>query len=82
MAPPEWPLSGATARSTPSRGISLTGATPGFLEVAARMNRSENAVRLLLARAAMKLRESFGDTESLHLPDRTFNTESDIHGKE
>jgi RNA polymerase sigma-70 factor (ECF subfamily) len=51
-------------------------------EIAVRMNRSENAVRLLLARAAMKLRKTFGDTESLHLPDRTFNEEGDTHGRE
>jgi RNA polymerase sigma-70 factor (ECF subfamily) len=50
-------------------------------EVAERMNRSENAVRLLLARAAMKMRKSFGDTESLHLPDRTLKTERDTHGE-
>jgi RNA polymerase sigma-70 factor (ECF subfamily) len=39
-------------------------------EVAARMNRSPEAVRKLLARALLRLKESFGDTESLHLPDR------------
>ena len=37
-------------------------------EIAERMNRSPNAVALLLARALTKLRDTFGDTESLHLP--------------
>ena len=37
-------------------------------EVAKRMNRSENAVLLLLSRGLKKLKESFGETESLHLP--------------
>jgi RNA polymerase sigma-70 factor (ECF subfamily) len=39
-------------------------------EVAARMNRSPNAVKQLLSRALKALRSSFGDTESLHLPGR------------
>ena len=38
--------------------------------VADRMGRSPNAVSILLLRALRKLRERFGDTESLHLPDR------------
>jgi RNA polymerase sigma-70 factor (ECF subfamily) len=50
-------------------------------EIAARMHRSENAVRHLMARALMELKKSFGDTESLHLPDRPFPTEEDAHGK-
>ena len=41
-------------------------------EIAARMNRSEDAVHKLLARAVLNLRRSFGDTESLALPDRKF----------
>lgn len=41
-------------------------------EVARRMNRSPNAVSHLLLRALRKLRARFGDTESLHLPDRGF----------
>jgi RNA polymerase sigma-70 factor (ECF subfamily) len=40
-------------------------------EIAQRMDRSENAVLLLLSRALKKLKESFGDTESLHLPWRS-----------
>ena len=39
-------------------------------EVAQRMNRSETAVKNLLLRALRDLKSSFGDTESLHLPDR------------
>ena len=39
-------------------------------EIAVRMNRSPDAVKKLLARALLHLKESFGDTESLHLPDR------------
>ena len=41
-------------------------------EVARRMNRSPNAVSHILLRALRKLRARFGDTESLHLPDRGF----------
>ena len=43
-------------------------------EIAARMNRSEDAVHKLLARAVLNLRRSFGDTESLALPDRKFQS--------
>jgi RNA polymerase sigma-70 factor (ECF subfamily) len=39
-------------------------------EVARRMDRSMPAVAKLLSRALKKLREAFGDTESLPLPDR------------
>jgi RNA polymerase sigma-70 factor (ECF subfamily) len=39
-------------------------------EVARRMERSADAVTNLLARALGKLKDRFGDTESLHLPDR------------
>jgi len=39
-------------------------------EIARRMDRSPDAVSKLLARALLALRQSFGDTESLHLPDR------------
>jgi RNA polymerase sigma-70 factor (ECF subfamily) len=39
-------------------------------DIAAKMNRSPDAVKKLLARALLHLKESFGDTESLHLPDR------------
>jgi RNA polymerase sigma-70 factor (ECF subfamily) len=37
-------------------------------EIAERMERSPNAVKHLLARALRRLRDEFGDTESLHLP--------------
>ena len=39
-------------------------------EVARRMGRSPGAVRQLLWRALQALKASFGDTESLHLPER------------
>ncbi len=39
-------------------------------EVAERMNRSPKAASVLLVRAMLKLRESFGNTESLGLPTR------------
>lgn len=39
-------------------------------EIARRMDRTEYAVKHLMARAVRQLREVFGDTESLHLPDR------------
>jgi RNA polymerase sigma-70 factor (ECF subfamily) len=40
-------------------------------EIASRMDRSPGAVKMLLARALLRLKQSFGDTESLHLPDRS-----------
>lgn len=39
-------------------------------EAAARMNRTPKSVMHLVSRGLKKLRESFGDTESLHLPSR------------
>jgi RNA polymerase sigma factor (sigma-70 family) len=39
-------------------------------EVATRLGRSANAVSILLYRAAVRLKENFGDTESLTLPRR------------
>jgi RNA polymerase sigma-70 factor (ECF subfamily) len=39
-------------------------------DIAVEMNRSPDAVTNLLSRALSKLREKFGDTESLNLPDR------------
>jgi RNA polymerase sigma-70 factor (ECF subfamily) len=44
-------------------------------EISQKMNRSTNAVKKLLARALEELRRSFGDTESLHLPDRRLEVE-------
>ena len=44
-------------------------------EIAQQMNRSEDAVRQLLTRALRQLRSSFGDTESLHLPNRSLAEE-------
>ncbi len=44
-------------------------------EIAKRMNRSPNAVYKLLARALLEMRQDFGDTESLNLPERTFESE-------
>lgn len=46
-------------------------------DIAARMNRSPNAVYKLLTRAVLQLKKDFGDTESLHLPDRAFRAEED-----
>lgn len=51
-------------------------------EIAQRMGRSEYAVKHLMARAVKQLREGFGDTESLHLPDRAFDLEGGGDGKE
>jgi RNA polymerase sigma-70 factor (ECF subfamily) len=39
-------------------------------EIASRMNRSPGAVKVLLLRALRELKRNFGDTESLHLPNR------------
>jgi RNA polymerase sigma-70 factor (ECF subfamily) len=44
-------------------------------EIAERMGRSPSAVKNLLLRAMKQLRESFGDTESLGLPDRNLAEE-------
>ncbi|MBI4605153.1 MAG: sigma-70 family RNA polymerase sigma factor [Planctomycetes bacterium] len=41
-------------------------------EIARRLDRSPDAVKQLLSRGLRKLKESFGDTESLSLPDRAF----------
>ncbi len=46
-------------------------------EVAERMNRPESTVQSTIARALKKLRDSFGDTESLHLPDRHSGAKDD-----
>ncbi len=46
-------------------------------EIADRMRRSPGAVKLLLFRALEQLRNRFGDTASLNLPDRELNLESD-----
>ena len=48
-------------------------------EVAKRLNKTESAVKSLITRSLRKLRESFGDTESLHLPDRGLNSEEPDH---
>ena len=45
--------------------------------IAARMGRSPKAVYKLLARAVLRLKESFGDTESLHLPHRALKAEEE-----
>ncbi len=42
-------------------------------EVARRLNKTPNAVSRLMLRASRKLKEIFGETESLQLPPRTLN---------
>ena len=50
-------------------------------EIARIMDRSPNAVKKLLGRAMIELKRSFGDTESLGLPDRRFELgKGDRHG--
>jgi RNA polymerase sigma-70 factor (ECF subfamily) len=44
-------------------------------KIAERMDRSPNAVKKLLARALIELKRRFGDTESLHLPDKAIQAE-------
>ncbi len=51
-------------------------------EIAERMHRSPSAVRNLLFRAMRQLKESFGDTESLSLPDRQLGENGGDHGNE
>ena len=50
-------------------------------EIASRMNRSQNAVKKLLARALQELKKGFGDTESFHLPDRNLDVTGGAHGR-
>ena len=51
-------------------------------EIARRMNRSPDAVTQLILRAVRNLKASFGDTESLHLPDdRVLKDEGADHGE-
>jgi hypothetical protein len=45
------------------------------------MKRSPNAVKKLLARALAELKQGFGDTESLHLPERRLNVKGLDHDK-
>jgi len=45
-------------------------------EIAARTDRSVDAVKQLILRGLRSLKRHFGDTESLHLPDRTFDSET------
>jgi RNA polymerase sigma-70 factor (ECF subfamily) len=49
-------------------------------DIAIRMNRSPNAVYKLIARALVQLKKDFGDTESLHLPQKALRVEE--HGHE
>ncbi len=44
-------------------------------DAARRMGRSEDAMKQIIRRALRKLKESFGDTESLHLPGRSIEEE-------
>ena len=50
-------------------------------EAGERMNRSPAAVRQLLVRALRELKEHFGDTESLHLPDRRLRFKEENDGE-
>lgn len=50
-------------------------------EVARRMGRTPEAATQLLWRAMKKLKASFGDTESLHLPDWNLDTRGNEHGE-
>jgi len=48
-----------------------------FDEAATRMGRTPDAAKQLLYRALKRLKEEFGDTESLHLPARSLEVERD-----
>lgn len=64
-------LSGALKSLSPEhREVIVLARIDGlpFEEIAQRMARSPQAVKQLLWRALKKLKEAFGDTESLHLP--------------
>ncbi len=49
-------------------------------DAAERMNRSPDAVKKLLWRALKELKSRFGETESLHLPDRSLGKEEERNG--
>jgi RNA polymerase sigma-70 factor (ECF subfamily) len=51
-------------------------------DIAVRMKRSEYAVKHLLARAIRQLRDSFGETESLHLVNRVLKSRDHTDGQE
>jgi len=51
-------------------------------EIAARLGRSPGAVSQLLARALRKLKEDFGETDSLSLPRKTLGPAPEDHGRE
>lgn len=51
-------------------------------EIAKKMDRTEYAIRHLLARAVLELKDLFGETESLHLPDQPLPWEGEDHGDE
>jgi RNA polymerase sigma-70 factor (ECF subfamily) len=51
-------------------------------EVASRMNRTPGAVAQLLWRALNNLRERFGETESLNLPQRQFHAPGDTNERQ
>jgi RNA polymerase sigma-70 factor (ECF subfamily) len=44
-------------------------------EVARRMDRSPEAISMLLYRALLKLKDAFGETDSVHLPERSLEDE-------
>jgi DNA-directed RNA polymerase specialized sigma24 family protein len=44
-------------------------------QIALRLGKKEEAVRQLLARALKRLKRTMGDTESLHLPDKSLGKE-------
>ena len=48
-------------------------------DIAARMQKSESAVKSLVSRSLRKLRASIGDTESFHLPDRPLDLGEACH---
>jgi len=50
-------------------------------DVARRLGRSRDSVKHLLARALESLRAGFGETGSLHLPDRGLHFEGEDHGE-
>ncbi len=52
-----------------------------FKEIAARMDRTPNAVKHLIARGLRELRKRFGNTESLHLPPRMMEPEGERHAE-
>lgn len=77
-------LQAALAELTPEyRQVLVLSRIDGLTmkEISEQMDRSQNAVKHLIARALKQLKQNFGDTESLHLGNGLFVGEDSGHGE-